>query len=77
MADRRGGSDSELRAVYDGRVNALRELAQELGIPPAEAAQWIDEALHASLLLKGDLDADRWLAASMRQAAKRRTERGQ
>jgi hypothetical protein len=75
MADGRGGSDTELRAVFDSRIDALRKMAQELGIPPAEAARWIDQALHASLLLKGNLDVDRWLAASMRQAAKRRTER--
>jgi hypothetical protein len=44
MADRRGGSDTELMAVYDSRIDALRKMAQELRI-------------------------------SMRQAAKRRTER--
>ena len=67
-------SDEDLMAAFGRRVDTLCEMAQELGIPPEEAAQIIEDAMYASLR-KGNLDTDRFLAASMRSAAKRRTER--
>ena len=75
MSDRRDGSDAELMALYEKRVETLCALAQELEIPPAEAVRLIEEALFSSLLRKGNLDVDTWLAASVRCGAKRRTER--
>ena len=77
MSDGRDGSDAELMALYGKRVDALWAMAQELEIPPAEAVRLINEVLFSSLLRKGNVDLDTWLAASMRCAAKRRAERAQ
>ena len=75
MSDRRDGSDEELTALYEKRVEMLCELAEELNLPPEEAVQLIEDALFASMMRKGNLDADTYLAASLRLAAKRRAER--
>jgi hypothetical protein len=75
MADRSGGSDTDLMAAYKSRVDPLWDLARELGIPRREAARLIREALYSSLFRKDHLDTNRFLAASLRSAAKRRTER--
>lgn len=72
-----GATRAELVAAHERRSRALRALARKLQIPAAAADQLIEDVLHASLVLRSNVDVDRWLAASLTAAAKRLRERGE
>lgn len=71
-----GRTAAEHKAVYAAQVRALRALAKELKIPAAEAEGLIEEALVAALVQKRTGEPEKWLAATLTAAAKRRVEGG-
>lgn len=72
----RDASEAEAEALHEMRIRKLRVLAAELQIPPAAAETLIEDVLHSAMLMKPGLDVDRWLATSLRRAAKRLAEGG-
>lgn len=68
----RGATQADFEAAHGTHTRALRALARELDLPEPVAEELIDDALHAALLLRAEVDLGRWLAATLRAAARYR-----
>ncbi len=72
-----GATDAEILKTIGRYIRTIRALAGELDIPASAVDGLIDEMLTAALMVRSNLDPERWIAGTVHAAAKRYAEQRQ